>query len=117
MREEGFSPWLDSLTLPLYEVAREGSPSEERLSKLIRIGLQRSCLAVVIGTQNYGNTRWTQMERKWLRNLRRGGKRLRCVEIMRGASKLRACDKRFDEDRPVDLARNIAAWWRQQEAA
>jgi hypothetical protein len=114
LREEGFSPWLDSLTLPMYEVEREESPSLERLSKLIRIGLQRSRLAVVIGTKNYGNTTWTRKEREWIRTRRRKSGQLRCVEIVRGASKLRNCDMKFEDDSPKKLARKIALWWRQK---
>ena len=116
LREEGFSPWLDSLTLPLYEDDRGESPSLERLSKLIRIGIQRSRLAVVIGTGNYGKTRWTRKERDWIGARKRKSGQLRCIEIMRGASKLRCYDKRFDEDPPGELARKIAVWWKEKGA-
>lgn len=116
LRTEGFSPWLDSLTLPLYEVDREGSPSHERLSKLIRIGLERSHLAVVLGTRNYGKTAWTRKEREWIRTRRANSGQLRCVEIVRGANKLRCYDKKFDEGAPRDLARKIAVWWKEKGA-
>jgi hypothetical protein len=112
LREEGFSPWLDSLTLPLYEVEQEESPSSERLSKLIRIGLQHSRLVVVIATKNYGDTTWTRKERDWIRTRWRKTGQLRCVEITRGASKLRNCDKRFEEDSPESIAHKIADWWK-----
>jgi hypothetical protein len=111
LREEGFSPWLDSLTLPLYDVDREKSPLSERLSKLIRIGLLRSRLAVVIGSENYGNTAWTRKEREWIRTLRRKNGHLRCVEIVRGTNKLRRSDKQFTHNCPRELARKIATWW------
>ncbi|MCP3997656.1 MAG: TIR domain-containing protein [bacterium] len=113
LREDGFSPWLDSLTLPLYEVDRKGGPAPERLSKLIRIGLRHSRLAIVIGTKNYGNTVWTRKERDWIHVQRRKGSELRCVEIVRGTSKLRSCDRRFDEECPRAVARKIADWWRK----
>ena len=116
LRKVGFSPWLDSLTIPLYEVDREESPSHENLAKLIRIGIRNSRLAVVIGTRNYGNTLWTERERKWIRTRRRESGRLRCVQIVRGANKLRSYDVRFDEESPGDLARKIAGWWDEEGA-
>jgi len=115
LREEGFSPWLDSLTIPSYKLRGDRDPNLERLSELIRIGLERSCLAVVIATENYGNTEWTRREREWIRTLKRSSGLLRCVEIRRGAkSKVRCYDERFDEDGPADLAHKIADWWKQK---
>lgn len=112
LRESGFSPWLDSLTLPLYDVDREKSPFSERLSKLIRIGLHRSQLAVVIETKNYGNTAWTKRELRWIHTLRKKSGQLRCIQINRGSNRQRNYDKQFDEDSPRELALKIATWWR-----
>ncbi len=117
LREEGFSPWLDSLTLPSYKIDRVASPSPRRLSKLIRIGIQRSSLAVVIGTESFGNTVWTSREREWIRARRRQSEQFRCVEIERGARKLRSCDGRFAEEPPRALARRISAWWQESGAS
>ena len=55
----GFSPWLDALAIPEYDVDREFAPSEERLTKLIRLGIRRSSLSVVISTKEYSHP-WTE---------------------------------------------------------
>ncbi|MDB4584648.1 toll/interleukin-1 receptor domain-containing protein, partial [Draconibacterium sp.] len=116
LREQGFSPWLDSLTIPLYEVEKDKSPSNERLSKLIQIGLQRSSLAIVIGTRNYGDTKWTHKERDWIQTCCRKSGQLRCIEILTGgAGKLRNCDMIFEDNSPKNLAGKIAVWWNQTD--
>lgn len=114
LREEGFSPWLDSLTLPRYEMSREPGPTPERLSMLIRIGLHRSRLAIVVGTSNYGSTPWTRREREWIRRRRRETGELRCVEISRGAYRMPSCDRSFPDAPPRELARKIAVWWKRE---
>lgn len=113
LREVGFSPWLDSLTIPMYDVARDGDPAADRLSRLIRLGLSRSRLAVILSSKDYGATEWTRRERRWICDMKRQGADMACVEVRRGgASKVPCSDVQLDEARPSELARSIADWWR-----
>ena len=66
LRRVGFSPWLDALALPEYEVARESEKDAPRLNRLIRSGIERSKYAIVIDTKTYGNSYWTQLEQDYL---------------------------------------------------
>ena len=108
-----FSPWLDSLAIPRYDLRPKEGPSKERLSKLIRLGIRRSHLALVVSTKEYGNTYWTRKERQWIRERWKQHGRPRCVQILNGARKLRKCDKEFETGPASVVASNIADWWRQ----
>jgi hypothetical protein len=66
LRKEGFSPWLDALALPEYEIARESEKDAPRLNRLIRSGIERSKFAIVIDTKTYGQSYWTQLEQGYL---------------------------------------------------
>lgn len=66
LRSQGFSPWLDALALPEYEIARESEKDAPRLNRLIRSGIERSKYAIVINTKTYGESYWTQLEQSYL---------------------------------------------------
>ncbi len=66
LRKAGFSPWLDALALPEYEVARESEKDAPRLHSLLRSGIERSKYAIVIDTRTYGKSYWTGLEQRYL---------------------------------------------------
>lgn len=114
LRKKGFSSWLDSLTIPRYVIKRKKSVTSERLSKLIRIGIQRSNLGVLIETENYGKTPWTRKERRWLGEHRAGDKSFRCVKIVKGKDRIRSYDNTFADAPAEDLADEIHDWWKKE---
>lgn len=66
LRKAGFSPWLDALALPEYEVKREANEDAPRLNRLIKSGIERSKYAIVINTKTYGESYWTKLERDYI---------------------------------------------------
>lgn len=114
LHKAGFSPWLDALAIPEYDVNRELAPTEDRLSKLIRIGIRRSRLAVVVATEKFARTHWTRKEREWICNRRRESPNLRCVQILAGPSRMRSCERNFKQGPAKDVVNAIANWWRSQ---
>jgi hypothetical protein len=66
-RRKGLSPWLDAMALPDYIKKGDPEVNKQRLQTLIKLGIEKSKLAVVINTWSYGNTLWTRMELKHIR--------------------------------------------------
>ena len=60
------SPWIDALSIPKYRAkaraSRDRIVSEPRLEKLIKLGIEKSKLAVVIRSKTYLRASWTKME-------------------------------------------------------
>ena len=86
-RKAGLSPWLDALSITGYQAEREPGVNKTRLKKLIRLGIEKSKLAVVINTSSYAKTLWTKMELEhilsneipWFQVMR-GGLEYKCDE-------------------------------------
>lgn len=115
--EKGFSPWLDSLAIPRYNVKREDEYDPPRLKKMLQLGIDRSAMAVCVITDEYRKKKdpfgmiWTQ--REWDRIVRRyrrdPGFRIACAmrakrSVCKGHFKLSAAstDK---------CARELKRWW------
>ncbi len=86
-RRKGLSPWLDALSVPAYEAKRERGVNAPRLKKLIKLGIEKSKLAVVINTDTFARTSWTRIELGQIRRkdipwfqVMRGGTELKCEE-------------------------------------
>jgi hypothetical protein len=111
-RREGLSPWLDSLAIPKYVVqgdwGADPQKPERRLKKLIKLGIERSNLAVVINTRTFGRMSWTMME---LGHIRRAG--MPWFQVMRGG-RMRKCDEPpIFSRKPEEVVREIlkrCAW-------
>ena len=86
-RRKGLSPWLDALSVPAYEAKREPGVNAPRLKKLIKLGIEKSKLAVVINTETFAKTSWTRIE---LGHIRR--KDIPWFQVMRGGTE-RKCDE------------------------
>jgi hypothetical protein len=86
-RRKGFSPWLDALSVPAYEATREPGVNAPRLKKLIKLGIEKSKLGVVINTETYAKTSWTRIE---LGHIRRNN--IPWFQVMRGGTE-RKCDE------------------------
>jgi hypothetical protein len=86
-RRQGLSPWLDALSVPAYEAKREPGVNTPRLKKLIKSGIEKSKLAIVINTETFARTSWTRME---LGHIRR--KHIAWFQVMRGGT-ARKCNE------------------------
>lgn len=86
-RRKGLSPWLDALSVPAYVARREPGVHAPRLKKLIKSGIEKSKLAVVINTETFARKSWTRME---LGHIRR--KDIPWFQVMRGGTE-RKCDE------------------------
>jgi hypothetical protein len=86
-RRKGLSPWLDALSVPAYEAKREPGVNAPRLKTLIKLGIEKSKLAVVINTETFAKTSWTRIE---LGHIRR--KDIPWFQVMRGGTE-RKCDE------------------------
>jgi hypothetical protein len=107
----GFSPWLDALTIPRYDVELEDDVRPYRLGKLIELGIQRSQLGIALVTHRYAATTWTRRERDWLRRRSAQDARFRCLRILGKGRKLSWCDAKLDPAPPDELASQIKRWW------
>ena len=87
LRRNGLSPWLDALSIPAYEAKRDPGVDAPRLKKLIKSGIEKSKLAVVINTETFAETSWTRLE---LDHIRRSG--IHWLQVMRGVTE-RKCDE------------------------
>ena len=113
----GFHLWLDALTIPLYNVAKEDDCQPHRLRQLIRLGVQQTQLAIVLNTPAYAQKsdpcgfNWTQWEYDLIREKQQADAGLRCIQVNMGGTPLSALSPRFEANLPEALARAIAGWF------
>jgi hypothetical protein len=113
----GFSPWLDALAIPRYDLAREDDCSPRRLEKLIDLGITRSQLAIALMTDDYAQRtdrcgmNWTQTELEQILARRRHGGLFRCVQVMRGGAQREGFDHAFGPASAREVACAVAEWW------
>ena len=86
-RNSGLSPWFDAMAMPNYIIKGDPVVNEARLKMLIRYGIEKSELAVVINTERFSDSEWTQLELNHIRDIGipwfevvRGGNKLKCNE-------------------------------------
>jgi hypothetical protein len=108
LQERRLRPWLDHLALPGFELQEEPKIDERRLSRLIRLGIRQSRHAVVLKTRDWGHTRWTERERRWIAERRKEDDRFRCVQVVWTKRGL-AGFKRLDPAPVAELARRISS--------
>jgi hypothetical protein len=87
LRERGWSPWLDALSIPGYQARRDPGVDAPRLRKLIEYGIENSSFAVVINTETFAKASWTRLE---LERIRSTG--IPWFQVMRGGRE-RPCDE------------------------
>ena len=80
-RRKGLSPWLDALSIPAYEAKRDLGVDAPRLKKMIQSGIEKCKFAVVINTETFAKTEWTEMEFNHIRN-----KGIPWFQVMRGGT-------------------------------
>jgi len=87
LRRNGFSPWLDALSIPKYEASHEPGVDAPRLEKLIKLGIEQSKFAIAINTATYAQKYWTKMEFDHIRK-----SHIAWYQVMRGGIE-RDCDE------------------------
>jgi len=87
LRRNGYSPWLDALSIPKYEASREPGVDAPRLERLIKLGIEKSKFAIAINTNSYAKKYWTKME---LDHIRKSN--IAWYQVMRGGTE-RECDE------------------------
>ncbi len=116
----GFHLWLDALTIPLYNVAKEDDCQPHRLRQLIRLGVQQTQLAIVLNTPAYAQKtdpcgfNWTQWEYDLILEKQQADAGFQCIEVNMGGAPLPALAPRFEANPPEKLAQAIARWWERQ---
>lgn len=83
LRGAGLSPWLDALSMPAYEARGDPGVNRERLTRLIKLGIEQSAFAIAINTKTYAREGWTRMELRYIRK-----KKLALFQVMRGGKQL-----------------------------
>jgi len=101
-RKKGRSPWLDAHSMPAYEASREKKVDAPMLKKLIRLGINKSTLAVVINTETYPRKLWTSME---LEHIRKAG--IPWFQVMRGGRKQKFYDHPVFSKKPEEIVKEI----------
>lgn len=86
-RRQGLSPWLDALSIPAYKNKGDPEVNEQRLQKLLQLGIEQSKMSVAINTGTYAKQGWTRLELDHIRRqeapwfqVMRGGAELECAE-------------------------------------
>ncbi len=108
--QHGFRPWFDALAIPRFDLEGGRHRDVVRLRQLIQLGIDHADLAIVVKTKDFGHTRWTRFERKWIRERRRDDPTFRCIQIVYGGKPLHDFDVTLDPQRAlllgtVDLAK------------
>jgi hypothetical protein len=117
----GFSPWLDALAIPRYDLAREDDCSPRRLERLIELGITRGHLAIALMTEDYAQRtdrcgmNWTQAEQAQILARRSQSGLFRCVQVMRGGPELAGFDHTFGRGSAREVACAIAEWWERDQ--
>jgi hypothetical protein len=87
LRKNGYSPWLDALSIPKYKASREPGVDAPRLEKLIKLGIEKSKFAIVINSATYAQKGWTKLELDHIRK-----SHIAWYQVMRGGTQ-RECDE------------------------
>lgn len=101
-RRNGFSPWLDAMALPDYIKKGDPEVNEQRLKTLIKLGIEKSKLAIVINTKCFGSTPWTRVEWKHIRS-----KGTRWFQVMRGGRVLKCDEPPIFSKKPKEVMQEI----------
>jgi hypothetical protein len=102
LRRKGLSPWLDALSIPAYEAKRDLGVDAPRLKKLIKLGIEKCKLAVVINTETFAKTNWTKLE---LDHIRKSG--ILWFQVMRGGTERKCDEPPIFTRKPEDVVQEI----------
>jgi hypothetical protein len=101
-RRNGLSPWLDAMAIPDYIKKGDPGVNEQRLQKLIELGIEKSRLAVIINTPSFGTTPWTRMEQEYI-----SSKGVRWFQVMRGGTMCECDEAPIVSRKPEEVVQEI----------
>jgi hypothetical protein len=101
-RRNGLSPWLDAMALPDYIKKGDPGVNEQRLKKLIELGIEKSRLALIINTPSFGTTTWTRMEQEYI-----SSKGVRWFQVMRGGTMCECDEAPIVSRKPEEVVQEI----------
>jgi hypothetical protein len=113
----GFHLWMDALTIPFYNVKKEDDCRPHRLQQLIRLGIRKTQLAIILNTPAYASKtdacgfNWTQWEYELILEKKRINPSFRCMEIDMGGKPLTGNLKRLSGKLSGSLGKAIADAW------